>query len=301
MTPANRGRKQANIRRDWLYFLRRYSWRATIYLVAIAIAILSALPFLWTVSTSFKSGAQVLALPPQLIPDPIFWQNYTSVFDGFGDMLPVMQWLINSLVLAGANIFGEVLFAAISGFGFARFRFRGRNLMFIVMLGSAVVPLMVKLLPQYQLFSLIGWTNTYFPLIIPNWFGGVFLTFLFRQYFVTIPTDLDASARIDGASNWQIFFYIILPLSKPMLATGAILVYFFNWNNFLTPFIYLHDVEKYPLAVGMQFIRDAGYQGVNKEPLLAAFAMLMAIPLIIVFFLFQRYFVQDLQISASKE
>jgi ABC-type glycerol-3-phosphate transport system permease component len=286
---------------EWRYFLSHLSWRSLVYAVAIFIALVSVFPFLWTISTSLKQGQQILALPPRLIPDPIFWQNYKAVFEGFGGLLPVDKWLLNSLFLTSSNILGEVLFASIAGFGFARFRFRGRNLMFIMMLGSAVVPMMVRLLPQYGMFASWGWTNTYLPLILPNWFGGVFLTFLFRQYFVTIPKDLDDAARIDGAGNLQIFFRIILPLSRPMLATGAILVYFFNWNNFLGPFIYLHSIEKYPLAVGLQYMRDSGYQGTSKEPLLAAFAILMAIPLIAVFFLFQRYFVQGLNLSASKE
>jgi multiple sugar transport system permease protein len=267
----------------------------------VVIALISLFPFLWTLSTSLKQGQQILTLPPQLIPDPIFWQNYKAVFEGFGGLLPVGRWLLNSIFLTATNMIGEVLFASIAGFGFARFRFRGRNIMFVAMLGTAVVPMMVRLLPQYGMFAEWGWTNTYLPLILPNWFGGVFLTFLFRQYFVTIPQDLDDAARIDGAGNLQIFFRIILPLSVPMLATGLILVYFFNWNNFLSPFIYLHSIEKYPLAVGLQYIRDAGYTGTTKEPLLAAFAILMSLPLITVFFLFQRYFVQGLNLSASKE
>jgi multiple sugar transport system permease protein len=283
------------------YVFLRSSWRTVIYLTAIAIMAVSVLPFLWTLSTSFKQGYQVMELPPKLLPDTLFLQNYRSVFEGFGGLLPVGNWLRNSVILSVVNIFGEVLFAAVAGYGFARFRFRGRNLMFIAMLASAVVPQMVRLLPQYLLFAKVGWTNTYAPLILPNWFGGVFLTFLFRQHFVTIPRDLDDAARVDGASNLKIFTSIMLPLSKPVLATAAILVFFHNWNDFLGPFIYLHSQEKYTLAVGLRFIQASGYTGSNKEPLLAAYAMLMALPLITVFFAFQRYFVRDLQLSASKE
>lgn len=301
MTTSAKTMKRPVERYERAYILRRASWKGIIYAASIFIAIISVLPFLWTLSTSVKSGAQVMALPPKLIPEEVFWQNYAEVFEGFGGVLPVGLWLENSLKMTAINVFGEVLFATIAGFGFARFRFRGQNLMFIMMLGGAVVPLMVRLLPQYLMFANWHWTGTYLPLIFPNWFGGTFLTFMFRQYFVTIPTDLDDAARIDGASNLQIFLRIILPLSKPMLATGAILVFFFNWNNFLGPFIYLHQTDRYTLAVGLQYIRDAGYTGTTKEPLLAAYAILMALPLIVVFFLFQRYFVQDLQLSASKE
>jgi multiple sugar transport system permease protein len=292
---------QPRKRRPSRYVFLKSSWRTAIYLAAFAIMAVSVLPFLWTLSTSFKQGWQVMEIPPRLLPDTLFLQNYRSVFEGFGGLLPVGNWLRNSVFLSVVNIFGEVLFAAVAGYGFARFRFRGRNLMFIAMLASAVVPQMVRLLPQYLLFAKVGWTNTYAPLILPNWFGGVFLTFLFRQHFVTIPRDLDDAARVDGASNLKIFTSIMLPLSKPVLATAAILVFFHNWNDFIGPFIYLHSQEKYTLAVGLRFIQASGYTGSNKEPLLAAYAMLMALPLITVFFAFQRYFVRDLQLSASKE
>ncbi len=294
-------RRSSGHKRDWQYRLQRSSWRGAIYLAALTITVLSLLPLIWTLSTSLKQGRQVLSIPPKLIPDPIFFQNYVSVWQGFGGTLPFQRWLFNSIGLTTANIFGEILFGAIAGYGFARFRFRGRNAMFIAMLGSAIVPGFVRWLPQYMMFARWGWTNTYLPLILPNWFGGVFLTFLFRQYIITIPRSLDESALVDGASYLQIFLWIILPLSKPILATAAVLVYISNWNDFFGPFIYLHTVEKYTLAVGMQYMRGSAYSGATKEPLIAAYALIMAAPVILVFFLFQRYFIQGIQLSASKE
>lgn len=172
--------------------------------------------------------------------------------------------------------------------------------MLVLMLSAAVVPGMVRLLPQYMMFARWGWTNTNLPLIIPNWPGGTFLTFMFMQYYGTIPRDLDESAMIDGANYFAIFFRIIMPLSRPILSTAALLVFLSNWNKFLEPFIYLQSVEKYTLAVGLRFLETGQYQGVQKEPLLAAYAVLMALPLIMIFFVFQRHFVQGIQLSASK-
>jgi multiple sugar transport system permease protein len=151
-----------------------------------------------------------------------------------------------------------------------------------------------------MMFSRWGWTNTYLPLLIPNWLGGTFLTFLFMQYFATIPMDLDESAKIDGASYVGIFFRIIMPLSRPIISTAALLVFLSSWNNFMGPFIYLHEVKKYTLAVGLRFLETSQYQGVQKEPLLAAYSVLMAAPLVLLFFLFQRHFVQGIQLSVSK-
>ncbi|MCC7355311.1 MAG: carbohydrate ABC transporter permease [Anaerolineae bacterium] len=288
-------------RRQWRFIFIKQAWRAATYSVALLIAVSSLFPLLWTLSTSLKEGGQLFSIPPQLIPDPIFVQNYVAVWKGFGGVFPFQLWLRNSIFLTVVNIIGETFFAAVAGFGFARFRFRLRNIMFIIMLSNAIVPGFIKMLPQYMMFNSWHWTNTYLPLIIPNWFGGMFLTFLFRQYFVTIPRDLDQSAKIDGATNMDIFLRIILPLSRPLLATAMVMVYMYNWNNFFGPFIYLHQMPKYTLAVGMQYMRGTAYSGVQKEPLIAAYAILMAVPVIIVFFIFQRYFVQGIQLSASKE
>jgi len=283
------------------YLIKRRINRGSIYVIASIIVVVSILPFLWTLSTSLKTGSDVMSIPPKLIPERLFVQNYINVFKGFGGTLPFGAWLKNSILLTSVNVVGEILFAAIAGFGFSRFRFRLRRLMFIVMMSSIVVPGMVRMLPVYIMFSRLGWTNSYLPLTLPNWFGGVWLTFFFYQYFCTIPLSLDESAKLDGANSLDIFRLIILPLSRPILATAAVLVFMFNWNNFLGPFIYLHDIKKFTLAVGLQYFRGSAYSGMSKEPLLAAYAMLMAAPVVIIFFFFQRYFVQGIQLSASKE
>lgn len=288
-------------KREWRYVLARWSARITLYSLVFFIAVISIGPFLWTISTSLKEGREVMVIPPKLIPDRAVIENYTVVFQGFGGKLPVSRWLRNSVFITSANIFGEILFSAIAGFGFARFRFRLKKVMFIAMLSSAVVPGMVRMLPQYLMFARWGWTNTYLPLTIPNWLGGMYLTFLFHQYFCTIPRTLDEAARVDGANSVDIFFKIILPLSKPLLATAAVMVFMFNWNNFMGPFIYLHSIEKYTLAVGLRYFQTSAYMGLSREPMLAAYSLIMATPVALAFFVFQRYFVQGIQLSAAKE
>ncbi len=164
-----------------------------------------------------------------------------------------------------------------------------------------MLPWVVRIVPTYLLFFRLGWINTYLPMILPHWFGGAFLTFFMRQYFVTIPKDLDDAAEIDGAGSVQIFFKIMLPLAKPAIATAAILVFNHNWNMFFEPLIYLHDINKFVLAVGLRWYQIQGFTGGAKEPLLSAFALIMSAPTILLFFTAQRYFVQGIRLSASKE
>lgn len=288
-------------RRTWAWYAGHYFERAMIYGIAVMFAFFAALPMLWTISTSLKSGAdQVLAMPPQWIPNPIHWENYISIWKGWAGVMPFQRWLRNTVELTTWNIFGEIFFSACAGYGFARFRFRGRQLLFTVMLSGMLLPWAVRVVPTYVIFARLKWTDTYLPLILPEWFGGAYLTFLFRQYFVTIPKELDESAKLDGAGAWQILWHIILPLSRPILATAGILVFMSNWNNWLGPMIYLRSLHKLTLAVGIRWFQLQGYSGVNKEPAMAAFALMMALPVIVVFFLAQRHFVRGIRVSVSK-
>lgn len=292
----------AKRRHSWQYFVAHGSERAMIYLVAVIFAVFAAVPFIWTVSTSLKSGAdQVMAIPPQWIPNPLHWENYISIWKGTGGVFPFQRWLRNTVELTTWNLFGEIFFSACAGYGFARFRFHGRQLLFTLMLSGMLLPWATRVVPTYVIFARLHWTDTYLPLILPHWFGGAYLTFLFRQYFVTIPREMDESAKIDGAGSLRILWSIIIPLSRPIMATAAILVFMSNWNNWLGPLIYLRSLNKLTLAVGMRWFQLQGYSGANKEPAMAAYSLMMALPVIVVFFIAQRYFVQGMRISVSKE
>jgi multiple sugar transport system permease protein len=288
-------------RRTWRYYAGHITERSLTYLLAGALAFFAAVPFLWTISTSFKSGsAQVLAMPPQWIPNPLHPENYVSIWQGWSGVMPFQRWLRNTMELTAWNLFGEIFFGACAGYGFARFRFRGRQLLFTLMLSGMLLPWASRVVPTYVLFARLRWTDTYLPLILPNWFGGAYLVFLFRQYFVSIPKELDEAAKLDGAGSFAILWKVILPLAKPIIATAAILVFMGNWNSWLGPLIYLRSVNKLTLAVGMRWFAIQGYSGVNKEPAIAAFGIMMSLPIIVLFFIAQRHFVRGIRLSVSK-
>ncbi len=207
------------------------------------------LPFLWMASTGLKVPKQVFAMPPQFIPHPVQWSNY---IEGWTEYVPFTRYLLNTLEITVNNIVGNLFSCVLAAYGFARLKARGKNVIFYMVLGTMMIPMWVTVIPQYVLFSKLGWVNSYLPLMVPGWFGWPFFIFLLRQFFAAIPRDLDDAARIDGASTWRILWYIILPLSKPALATVAVFAFIGNWNNFLSPLIYIRDQDRYTLAIGLQ-------------------------------------------------
>lgn len=280
--------------RHWRIIAVHGAKRFAIYLIALFILVVAILPVLWTLSHALMKGGQSQALPLKLIPDPVYWGNFEGVIRSLDPDRPVLNWFKNSILLTGVNVTGQILLATIAGYGFSRFRFRLRKMMFVVLMATMIVPTIVKIVPQYKMFAGWGWTNTYLPLTLPTWFGGAFLTFLFYQYFCTIPRSLDESAMLDGANQLQIFFRIMLPLSAPILAVAVVLTFVSNWTNFLEPYIYLHDVEKYTMAIILAY--DQGF-----SPYKAAYTLFFSFPAVLIFFLLQRYFVKGIQISLLKE
>jgi ABC-type glycerol-3-phosphate transport system permease component len=223
------------------------------------------------------------------------WQNYPDAWTKYTNFnIPLM----NSLIVTLTNIAGNLLSCSLAAFGFARLRGPGKNFLFLLVLGTMMVPMWVTLIPQYVLFSKLGWTNTLLPLTIPAWFGWPFFIFLLRQFFMTLPKELDDAARIDGASTWGIFWRILLPLTKPALATVAVFAFIGNWNNFIGPLIYLRDPEKQTLALALQ--RFQGTQGNVQYNYMMAVAVISLIPIIVLFFIAQRFFVQGIVMSGIK-
>ncbi len=265
------------------------------FAIAIPIALLLILPFLWMVSTSLKVPKQIFKFPPVWIPDPIQWQNYP---DGWSKYTNFNIPLMNSLIVTLTNIVGNLFSCSLAAYGFARLRAPGKNILFMLVLGTMMVPMWVTLIPQYVLFARLGWTNTLLPLTVPAWFGWPFFIFLLRQFFMTLPNELDDAARIDGASTWGIFARILLPLTKPALATVAVFAFIGNWNNFLGPLIYLRDPEKQTLALALQ--RFQGTQGNVQYNYMMAVAVISLIPIIVLFFIAQRFFVQGIVMSGIK-
>jgi len=259
--------------------------RIFIYGLLLAGSITFILPFLWMLSTSLKPSQEVFTYPPNLIPSRIVWQNY---IDGW-TILPFNTFLKNSLIVTIANVVGNLLSCSVVAFGFARLRARGREFLFVLVLATLMIPREVTIVPTFLLFSKTGLVNTLWPLILPAWFGYPFFIFLLRQFFMSIPRDLDEAARMDGASIWQIFTRIILPLSRPALATVAIFAFIGNWNNLLDPLIYIRSQELYTLALGLNLFRGQNFTAYNQ---LMAVSILTIMPVLVVFFVAQKLFVQ---------
>lgn len=262
-------------------------------IILIALSVVMMVPFVWLISTSLKIRGTEFTFPPVWIPRPAVWSNYTTAIFDSGLPFPLFLW--NTAIITGANIVGVLLAASLAGFGFARMRFPGREKLFVLVLSTLMLPEIVTQIPSYLLFRQLGWIDTFLPLIVPTYFGGgAFNIFLFRQFFMTIPFELDEAARIDGASTWQIYFRLILPLSKPVLAAVAIFTFLANWNAFMGPLIYLNSIEKMTLAVGL--LAFQGLRGTEWNLMMAA-AAVMIVPVLIIFFAAQRYFIEGIVTS----
>ena len=273
--------------------LRRIAYVLFVYAIAIPGAILFLMPFLWMFSTSLKASNEIFIFPPRWIPDPIHWENYAEALA----LAPFGLYLQNTLIITLGNMLGNLVSCTLAAYGFARLRARGKNFLFLLMLGTIMLPNWVTLIPQYILFTSIGWSNSFAPLMVPAWFGWPFFIFLLRQFFMTIPKDLEESARLDGASNFGIFWRIFLPLSKPALATIAVLAFIGNWNNFLAPLIYLRDTDLHTLAIAINRFR--GQYAIYYNYMMAV-SILVIIPVIIIFFISQRFIVKGIVTTGLK-
>ncbi len=266
-----------------------------VYGLIVPGAVMFMLPFLWMVSTALKPPDQIFIFPPKWIPEPLRWQNFS---EGWTAYLPFSIFLRNTLIITIGNVLGNLFSCSLAAYGFARLRARGSTLLFLMVLGTMMVPQEVTVIPQYILFTRLGWNNTWLPLMVPAWFGYPFFIFLLRQFFMSLPKDLDEAARIDGASSWGILFRIILPLSKPALAAVVIFAFIGNWNNFLYPLIYLRDMDKQVLAVGLNMFRGQ-YGNVDFHYMMAV-SLLVLMPVLVVFFIGQRAFVQGIALTGLK-
>jgi multiple sugar transport system permease protein len=258
-------------------------------------AVMFILPFLWMLSTALKPPDQIFIYPPKWIPDPVRWQNFS---EGWTAYLPFSLFLRNTLIITVGNVIGNLLSCSLAAYGFARLRAKGSTVLFVLVLATMMIPQEVTVIPQYVLFTRLGWNNTWLPLMVPAWFGYPFFIFLLRQFFMTIPRDLDDAARIDGATSWGILFRLIIPLSKPALATVVIFGFIGNWNNFLYPLIYIRDLKKQVLAVGLNMFRG-NYGNVDFHYMMAV-SLLVLLPVLIVFFFGQKLFVQGITLTGMK-
>jgi len=285
----------ARTQRQWNLRIWRYVGRTLTYAVILAVGAFVSVPFVWMISASLKDESQIFASPPIWIPVPVYWNNYPEAVR----LLPFHIFLRNTVVVTGAAMLGDILSCSLVAYGFARLRFPGRGPLFTCVLATILLPVYAVAIPRFILFRQLGWTNTLLPLTIPAFFGSsAFFIFLFRQFFLTIPFELEDAARIDGANTFTCYSRIILPMSKPVLGAVAIFSFVFHWNDFFFPLIYLNSQENYTLAIGLNMLRVS--QGGMRWNYLMAMSVLVMLPCLLLFFFFQRIFIQGVVFTGVK-
>jgi ABC-type glycerol-3-phosphate transport system permease component len=261
--------------------------------LVVAVAILFLLPLVWMASSALKPDYQVLEYPPRLLPRPVTWSNFPNALT----YVPFGRYALNTLFIALMVIIGHLLSCTLVAYAFARLRAPGKNALFMVLLATMMLPYPVTMIPIYIGFNTLGWVNSFLPLIVPAFFGSPFYIFLLRQYFLTLPPELEDAARVDGANTLQILARVILPISQPALATVSIFSFQAVWNDFLAPLIYLHDQTKYTVTLGLNFFRSS--YDVRWGYLMAA-SLVTMLPVVILFFLAQRLFIQGITVTGLK-
>jgi multiple sugar transport system permease protein len=264
------------------------------HLLVLLLAAIFIVPLLWMLSTALKGAGDVMQMPPSFIPNPALWQNFGTALTA----VPFWQYLGNSGLYTGFSLVGDILSSSMIAYAFARLYSRWSGPLFLLVLATLMIPYQVLMIPQFILFKQLGWLNTYLPLIVPTYFGSSFLIFLLRQFFRGIPRDFDDAAKVDGASHLVIFWRIILPLSKPALASVAIFSFMYHWNDYLGPLIYLNSNDLYPTSLGLAQY-TASYGATEWNYLMAA-SLVTLLPCLVVFFIGQRYFVQGITLSGVK-
>ncbi|MFT0762116.1 carbohydrate ABC transporter permease [Actinomyces sp. F1_1611] len=269
---------------------RRQPW--VVHVLLSVGAVVMVFPFVWQLLTAFKTFGGSVQVPPQLIPDPWEWGNFAKVFAS----MPFGLMFMNSVLLTIGRTVGQVVLCTMAGYAFARIPFRGRNLAFIAFLSVLMVPSQLYLLPQYEIVQSLGWLNSLQGLIIPGIFSA-FGTFLMRQFFMSMPAELEEAARIDGANVWQTFWRIMLPLARPGIIALTVFTVLWSWNDLLWPLVITTDPEKMPLSVGLSQL--VGIHG-SDYPVLMAGSLLASLPMLITFLILQKQFIQGIAFSGSK-
>lgn len=273
-------------------------WKWPVYHVLVgALAILMLYPIIWLFMSSFKESRTIFATASQLIPEAWDFGNYAAGWAGVGGQ-PFAQFIVNSLIIVMLATIGVVISSALVAFGFGRLDFKGRNLWFALMMVTLMLPHDVVLVPQYIIFSKLGWLNSMKPIVIPNYFGAPFFIFLMIQFIRSIPMELDEAATIDGCDKFRLFYRIILPLIKPALATAAIFSFYWRWEDLIGPVLYLNSPQKYTVSMGLKMFLDS--ESGSNWGAMFAMSIVSLIPVVVVFFMFQKQIVEGISSSGLK-
>lgn len=266
---------------------------ALVYVILLAGSVLFLMPLAWMLSTSLKGDVGMFSIPPQWIPEPVQWDNYTKAVQAF----PFLRYTFNTVLITALTMLGTMLSSAFCAYAFAKLRWPGRDFWFIVMLSTMMLPPQVTMIPLFIFYKELGWIDTYLPLVVPSFFGSALYIFLMRQFFLTIPRELNEAAKLDGASEFRIWWQLYMPLSKPALATLGIFTFMFTWNDFLGPLIYLNDPDSFTLALGLRSFQQQ--HGTRWNVMMAA-SLLVMLPTLVLFFSFQRYFIEGVTLTGVK-
>jgi multiple sugar transport system permease protein len=271
--------------------------RFIIFTILLVGAVVMMAPLAFLISSSLKTETQVFQVPFQLIPNPVRWLNYLEALT----QKPFFLYFKNTMIIVIFNQIAILLTSSLVGYGFARINFPGRDFWFAVVVATMMLPYFVTMVPQFILFSRLGWMDTYLPLIIPYFFGGgAFNVFLFRQFFRTIPEELADAARMDGCSELGIYWRIFVPLATPVFITVSIFTFLFSWNDFIGPLLYINSPEKFTIALGLATYRSMMGVGRTRWDLLMASSVAMTTPIVLLFFVLQRYFIKGVVMSGIK-
>ena len=263
------------------------------YIILILGSFFMLMPLVWLVRSSLMELNQIFIFPPVWIPEPFTFENYPGVFEA----VPFLKYFINTFTILIPSVIGILISCCMGAYAFSRLNWPYRDFIFAVLMTTLMLPYAVTLIPTFLIWAKLGLVNTFWPLIIPKWFGAIFYIFLLRQFFLTIPKELDEAAKIDGANPLQILWHVILPLSRPALITVAIFAALAEWNDFLGPLIYLNNDEDYTLAIGL-----AQFTGLyhSQWNLLMAASTMVVIPVIILFFFAQKHFIEGIALTGTK-
>lgn len=264
------------------------------YILLIAISIILISPLLWMVFTSLKPMNEIVKYPPTFFPESIEWSNYTTTVNAF----PFFHYMKNTLFITFFVVLGNVVSNSFIAYGFAKISFPGKNVFFSLVLATMMVPGFVTMIPQYILFTKLGWVGTYLPLIVPSFFGSAFNIFLMRQFYMSINNELIEAAQIDGANHIYIWSHLMIPLTKPALITIGIQSFNGAWNDFLGPLLYIHDEDMYTLQIGLQTFQN---QSTTQWNYLMAGATLVMIPTVLLFFFAQKYFIEGMDLTGGSK
>ena len=267
---------------------------AFVYAALAAGGVVILAPFVWMLSTAVKVPGTEFIYPPQLFTRPLRWNNFS---DGW-TALPFTRWFFNTSVITVLSVAGAMLSSSLVAYGFARLEFPGRTVLFVILLSTMMLPFHVRLIPMFITFRFLGWIDTYLPLIVPFFFGGVpFFIFLVRQFFLTIPLEMEDAAAIDGAGVFASFLLIILPLSRPVLGVVGVFAFIRVWNDFLEPLIYIHSMDKMTLSLGLRFFQDQDFTDWTS---LMAVSIIVLVPSVALFFVAQKYYIHGVVTTGIK-